>query len=274
VNLKILITTMGRVHKQLTYDYMPPALKKQAIIVCPPNEAKDHAALGRNILVCTKDGQGLAKKRDWVLQHAWKQGWRYIAMLDDDVVLQRRRKDMRITNATHDEYPLAFEWLEKQLKAGYAHVGWQHRALAFADTGPAMIGTRQMYCLAYDVKKLEKVEATFSGGLPPFASMSDFYMTLQLLTAGLPNIVSLEWRAAPYKSNAPGGCSTYRTKKTIEASARAIAKMFPDFVKLREKKTSWEGVAEQGENRETQTDVTVYWKKALEYGLTNKGGAR
>jgi hypothetical protein len=158
VNLKILITTMGRVHKQLTYDYMPPALKKQAIIVCPPNEAKDHAALGRNILVCTKDGQGLAKKRDWVLQHAWKQGWRYIAMLDDDVVLQRRRKDMRITNATHDEYPLAFEWLEKQLKAGYAHVGWQHRALAFADTGPAMIGTRQMYCLAYDVKKLEKVE--------------------------------------------------------------------------------------------------------------------
>jgi hypothetical protein len=89
--------------------------------------------------------------------------------------------------------------------------------------------------------------------------MDDFNMTLQLLTKGYTNVISLVYRASPAPSNARGGASTWRTLETQNASAHKMKELFPDFVTVREKDT-WQGMAGQ------MFDITAKWKKALEYG--------
>jgi hypothetical protein len=252
--ISIFIPTRGRVHKQSTLARMPKELRDQATVVCPPDELTQHEDLGRSVLVCPDPG--ISATRDFIMYHAAAEDIKYIAMLDDDVVLQRRREDFRITNVKDDnEYILAVLWLEEQLDNGYAHCGWGTRFLAYAAKGTEISPGRMMYCLAYDVEKVMKLGATFSKGLKWDSTMEDFNMTLQLLRAGEENVVSLVWRASPGPSNAPGGCSTWRTTACQSESAQRLAEMYPEFVKLRRKK-QWEGM------EEGMMDVTIQWRKA------------
>jgi hypothetical protein len=252
--IRIYIPTLGRVDKQVALKFIPPALRGDVCLVAPSSETKALLKHGVYVLACNV--KGIAAKRDWILKHAEKMGERKIVMIDDDVGIQRRRKDGRILGISDEEYVQAIEWLARQLDA-VAHCGFTHRASAWAAEGTEVVGTRMMNILAYDVGRVLDGGFSFTKGLPKDRPvMEDFHMTLQLLRAGLPNVVSLEWRASPGPSNAAGGCATWRNSKVVEASARALAKFHAPFVKLREKK-AWDGMGR------TQVDVQVQWKKAL-----------
>lgn len=252
--MRIFIPTLGRVNKQHTLNRMPAHIAEEATVVCPPEEVEAHENLNRNVLACPL--KGIGPTRDFILAHARREYTKYIVMLDDDIVLQRRRRDFRITNTKDpNEYVSALQWLEDQLKY-VVHCGWGTRFLAYASKANIFSPGRMMYCLAYDVEKVAESGATFTNGMLPDSTMEDFNMTLQLLRAGYPNRVSLEWRASPGASNAPGGCSTWRTTAIQTDSAMRLQEMFPEVVTTRLKK-QWVGM------QEGMYDVRIQWKKAL-----------
>lgn len=262
MELKIYIPTKSRVDRQVTLNRMPEDLQRKAFLVCPPDEAAQHKERGVKATILTCKERGISATREWILQHALNRGFKRLVMLDDDVVLQRRRKDMRITNAEPKEYVGAFKWLDDKLKT-YAHASWGTRFLAYNAPGQEMEPGRAMYALGYNTKLVRSVKASFIRGMPPMPVMEDFHITLQLLKAGHPNCVSLEWRASPYASNAPGGCSTWRNLKNHNASAKRLVELHKPFVKLRKSDTKWEGEGMEGQAR---LEVTVYWQKALRAG--------
>lgn len=269
---QIYIPTLGRFDKQFAWDGLPSKWKDRAALVCPPSEAAEHEKRGRQVLRST--AKGIGKVRDWIIEHAHRGGYTKIVMLDDDVRLQIRRIEekqddqhadgkpyqwARITNPTSPkEYDEAFNWLDKTLNRT-AHCGWMARFLDWKTLHKEEWEPfRLMYCLAYNVPMVKKVGASFTKGLPSPCVMEDFNMTLQLMAAGHPAVASLKYRMHPGTSNSPGGCSTWRNVQNQEASARALAKRFPNVVTLVQKKmeTTWQGMTER-------TDVRVRWQKAL-----------
>lgn len=260
MDLKIYIPTKARVDRQITLGHLPPKLHRRTFLVTSHEEALEHKKRGVKATVLSCSEKGIAATRDWIMKHAKNEGFKRVVMLDDDLCLQRRRKDMRITNASPEEYQAAFEWLDSALKT-HAHASWGTRFLAYAAEGSHMSPSRAMYALGYNVKLFHEVGASFCKDMPEFPVMEDFHVTLQLLKAGYPNLVSLEWRASPYRSNAPGGCSTWRTLKRHNESAKRLVKLHAPYAKLRTADTEWEGEGmPEGQKR---LEVTCYWQKAL-----------
>lgn len=258
MEMMIFIPTRGRVDNQVTWDRMTPELKAMTYIVCPPGEVEQHERLGREAVACERDGIG--PTRDFILRTSSSYNFRKILMLDDDLTLQRRRSDSKISNADIHDQLAAIHWLSDCLGNGFAHAGLAPRFLAFANKANYLTPSRSMYALAYDVPKVRDVGARFCKGFEEFEgknTMEDFNMTLQLLQAGLPNVVSLEHRVTPRATNASGGCSTWRTGFWASKSAEALAELFPDVVRLRKKK-AWQGMTES-----EIYDVTIYWQRAL-----------
>jgi hypothetical protein len=95
--------------------------------------------------------------------------------------------------------------------------------------------------------------------------MEDFDVALQLLRKGYPSLTLNNWVQDQSTSNAPGGCSTYRSLEVQAKGAKGLARLHPNVVKLVEKTTkgAWGGG--------TRTDVQVAWKKAYEEGKRNVG---
>ena len=95
--------------------------------------------------------------------------------------------------------------------------------------------------------------------------MEDFDVTLQMLRKGIPNCAFYHWAYDQAMTNAPGGCSTYRTHQNHEESAHKLAELHPGLVRLRQKANKTGG--EFG----TRTEVTVMWKNAFKEGQKNAG---
>jgi hypothetical protein len=226
---------------------------KDVTLVVPTNEVHDYEVLGVNVVGCPI--LGITHTRDFILER--HTGSDKLVMLDDDLIIQRRRENGRITDCDEQEVYQAFAWLEEQLKE-VAHAGFGARFLGYNLDGEYVSPGRMMYVLGYNTDAVLLNEARFGRGLEQFSTMEDFNMTLQLLTKGFSNRVSLEWRVAPSASNAYGGCSTWRDVQRQSESARRLAAMFPEVVSIRPKK-KWQGMNEV----DTMYDVTVQWKKAL-----------
>lgn len=258
--MKIYIPTRGRVHKQTTWDRLSPNLKKETVLVCPVDEVGRHLMMGRPAIVCPYPGIG--PTRDYILDMAYSYGQQNILMLDDDIILQRRRADTRITNSTHAEQEETIQWIEAQLNGGWVHACIGTRFLGYASTMEYQAPGRAMYALAYNVPAVVSSGARFCKGFEDFDGMNtmeDFNMTLRLLKMRECNIVSMEHRLTPHATNAEGGCSTWRTAQFASRSARRLAELFPDVVKLRPKK-AWVG---EGMTELIIMDVTIQWKRAL-----------
>jgi hypothetical protein len=142
----------------------------------------------------------------------------------------------------------------EELLEQFAHVGVLCREGGHtAGTVEYETCTRMLRFLAYDVSVFRAARIQYDR-LPV---MEDFDTTLQLLRAGYPNAVLCTYVQGQGKTNAPGGCSRYRTPELQAAAAHALAKRHYPFVLVVTKrtKTAW-GWGER-------TDVVIHWKKAL-----------
>ncbi len=261
--LFIYIPTINRLNKPRTWEQLTDKWRKQTVLVCPPEEVKLHEASGRPAVGCAEKGIGLT--RDWILKRAIKRGERFIVMLDDDVHIQKTRLNdltesgiAKISDCNSKELDEAFNWMIKTLKE-VPHCGFGPRMLSPGLTGEYKEPMKMLWSLAYDTSVIKKEKVSFCDGLPQPCVMEDYNITLQLLTRGYPNRVSLIYRLGAGSANAKGGCSTWRTTQIQTTCAKVMAKRFPEFVKVREKK-AWSGM-EDG-----MMDVTVYWRQALKAG--------
>lgn len=262
--MKIYIHTSGRatLTEQRTLGTMFGASKKnlrRVSLVVQASQAKDYELIassnGVNMLVLPPEITRLSETRQHLLDISEK----VFVMMDDDLLFFERRKDddTKFSKIHGEQVFEMFDTLEDRMK-GFAHGGILAREGGNRIVGKQNVyATRMMRVLAYDPKKVRKVGARFDR----MVTKQDFDMTLQLLRAGYPNILMADYVQGQYGdgcSNAPGGCSVYRTPEMMDASAHKLAELHPGFVTVvqKESKVSWGGGV--------RTDVNIQWKKALQ----------
>lgn len=254
--------------------FASPALRARMIYVVPEGEgasylnALDQAGVSypglgdARVLECPE--RGIAKTRLWIGAHASGTGADKFLMLDDDIWFYTR-KSFDKENLDYSEpgqVNAMISSVEEHLDH-YGHVGISAREgnnrLGVGDHSLKAENTRTLRALAYRTNDFLECE---HGRVEV---MEDFDVNLQLLEKGIPNCNIAFWSQGQRQTNAPGGCSTYRSHEVQDASARRLAELHPGIVRLRQKENKSGG--EFGH----RTEVTIMWKKAYEQGLRSRG---
>lgn len=206
------------------------------------------------VLACP--ARGIANTRKWIGEHANANGYDKFLMLDDDLgfLIRRSPKTWRLRGTTEKEVRTMLSVVEQRLDH-YACVGISPREgqnrLEASKIEDVYENTRIIRALAF---RTEEFLGCKHGRLQV---MEDFDVLLQLLRQGHPNCQLTYFAQGQGSTQAPGGCSDYRTHESHEKSARKLADMHPNFVGLRQKKNKSGG--EFGH----RTEVTIQWKRAF-----------
>lgn len=249
--MDIMIPTSGRPRKQVTWNSLPQEIRRKVFLVVTQDEAEEylHALPNANILVCPS--MPIGPKRQWCVENAGHK----LLMLDDDLTFFHRREDnpKLFRPATFVDVGELIAAIDDELEV-CAHVGIGSREGGNRLTERRYFNTRLQRVLAYRTDVLQRENIRFDR-LPV---MEDFDVNLSLLRRGYRNVM-LNWMVNDQGgSNAPGGCSRWRTLDIQAAAARKLAELHYGFVRTVEKttKTAWGG--------QTRTDVNIQWKKAYE----------
>jgi hypothetical protein len=247
-SMEIYIPTRGRIFQE-TYCSLPQELRDRVIFVQPWD---GNEVVGVGVHKTPKHINGIGPTRQWIIDNAKSDK---IVMLDDDLVFAKRREDepTKFREASLSDVSLLFTSISSYLDQ-FAHVGVSTREGGNRDTSDTVLNTRLLRILAYRTDVLRKQAIRFDR----LEFMEDFDVTLQLLRAGYPNI-RINWIVHNQRSsNAPGGCSTYRTLEKQAQAARGLAELHSEFVDtvVKKTKTAWNG--------QERTDVRIQWKAAFD----------
>lgn len=231
--------------------------------VVPLSQSTEYAqALGGHpdvqVLGVPDNVTGIAKTRHWIGRHADANGVPKFLMLDDDIrfLVRKSREGWQLRGTEPHEVAELMATIESWLD-DFGHVGVSAREgnnnIGVGDKHEVVSrNTRTLRALAYRTADFLRME---HGRVDV---MEDFDVNLQLLEAGIPNINIGYWAQGQKMTNAPGGCSTYRSHEVQDASARKLQELHGEhIVRLRQKhnKTDAEGFG-------SRTEVTIMWKKA------------
>ena len=240
------------------------AWQKQTTYVVPAEELDAYKA---TVLECFPLAsvigclyKGIAATRHAIGKFCSEFGIEKFAMVDDDVRFVRRITDdhTALKPCEHEDVSRMWKTVDWFLNH-YAHVGISARQGnnnmgVGGASGLFEENTRTLRVLCY------RTSAFMSMKHGRVTVMEDFDVNLQLLRAGYKN-ANLGWWSQDQKmTNAPGGCSTYRTHEKHEESAKLLAELHHPYVALRQKQNKTGG--EFG----TRTEVTIFWKKAFGRG--------
>jgi len=252
--MRIYIPTLGRCNNQRTWQALPKKLQDITTLVAPYEEKNRYTGYP-NVLITSPTIKGIGPTRQFIIEHhaAHNEDGRLL-MLDDDLSFAKRREDEpdKFVDAEPADIVDAVRAVDKALKR-HAHVGILSREGGNRFTHGDVENVRLLRALGYDAHVLLKHGVKFNR----IIVMEDFDVALQLLRLGYPSLAITKWvQDQTGGSNAPGGCSTYRTMEKQMEGAIGLHRLHPDFVRLVEKttKTAWGG--------QTRTDVVVSWKKA------------
>jgi hypothetical protein len=256
ITVKIYIPSMGRAFRvdEGPLSQIPERWRNSVRYVVPPDEMERYRAAlkGRaNVLGC--DAKGIASTRHWIGRFA--EDDKFI-MMDDDVrfVVRESTESTKLRQIRNNDDVDDMLTTIVSLLDEHAHVGISTRqgnnnlGVGLYDALNSY-NTRTLRVLAYRKKEFLAAE---HGRVEV---MEDFDVNLQLLGMGHSNCNVGWWAQDQKMTNAPGGCSLYRTHEVHERSARRLAELHPGVVSLREKKNKTGG--EFG----TRTEVTILWKK-------------
>ena len=249
--MDMIIHTYGRA--SLEKQHTLRALEDQGInptLVVQQREAQHYGWYRGPLYVLPDNIRTLAHTRDYIIHDM--PGNDHVVFMDDDLVFAERRQDDRAKFQPPREGSLKDMLRAIDLSLlNYPMVGIGAREGGNRVTEHYVENSRIMRVLAFRRSYLKEHCLTFS----PLVVMEDFHINLQILRSGAKTLICNDWVSNQVGgSDAPGGCSAYRTPQVQTESAELLAKLHPGFVKVVEKK-GWQG---QG----TRTDVMVYWKKA------------
>jgi len=251
--MHIFIPTLGRPEKQVTLSKIPAAWLNKTHLVVQAHEYDQYHAYD-NVIKLPEDIIRIEPTRAWLLKNA-KQltGDSKMLMLDDDLHFNVRRDPVKVNLSvpTEEEIDQMLKMVETCLDT-YAHAGVSARQGNNRVEEDYSINTRMMRAIAYDT---DKVLPHLQFGRVEIAE--DFDYTLQLLRAGLPNVVIYKFSQGQGETQAKGGCSNWRTLELHNRNIEKLAELHPDFVRLREHKTK------SGGDLSVRTEATIYWKKAF-----------
>jgi len=251
-SMPVYVPSRSRSERSLTLEALdgtwPTAL------VVPQAQARAYAALGKRhrvpVLACPV--QGIARTRQWIGEHCRTSKF---LMLDDDLRFYKRTsEEVRLWKFEDGDMRDMLEYVS-ELLTKFAHVAIGAREGNNRMELPYVRCSRPLRALAYRKEPFLKCEHGRT------AIMEDFDITLQLFAMGYQNAVITRYAQDQPQTQAPGGCSDYRTHKLHEANVRRMAKMHNGFVKTRTKENKTGG--EFGKRLE----LTIYWQRAWEAGM-------
>lgn len=267
MNYRIVVTTRGRTqHPTHTMDHFTPKMLENTTIVCQAEE-EDHwrnpTPLGAlwDVAVCPM--YGLSKKRQWLTEH-FAGKYDYIVLSDDDLRFAYRQNGMGDPTLIQAPPEVVQNYVEELI--GYMETlelgmgGFSARSGNNRHTETFELNTRALCIFAYPPQMFLDYGIRWDD----MNHMSDFYALLSVMVRGFDVGVINSFCYDQGSSNAPGGCSLYRTPASLKESAERLASKFPQFVKTKVKETQsgwWQGQA--------RTDVTIQWKKAAAFGKAN-----
>lgn len=255
--MKIFIPSLGRAEqKHHTWDALPPAAREQTYMVVGPKDAPAYMQRFPEDHVLVVDVKGIGKVR----QHIIDISDGPVLMLDDDLSFFVRRKDdpRLLLKASPKDVLRGIDRMKRTLQT-FAHAAFAVREGANRCTDAEIYNVRCLRALGYHAPTLKDLGVRFDR-LPV---MEDFDVALQLLRAGRPSVTINTLLQDQGASNAPGGCSTYRSMEVQAKGAEGLKKFHPDFVRVVTKN------AKSGTAWAERRDVNVQWKKAYETGGSN-----
>lgn len=251
--MDVIIHTLGRAKRSLqhtlralTEDEIKP------ILVVQQHEVSEYSWYWGTVHALPPYIARLAETRDYIIHDM--PGDDHVVFMDDDLDFAVRREDDRgkFRKPATADLAIMLGVMDKTLER-HPMVGIGSREGGNRVTESRLYNTRIMRVLGFRRSYLKEKALFFR----PLTVMEDFHINLQILRSGADTCVLNNWVSNQRGgSDAPGGCSTYRTKEVQTESARKLAALHPGFVRVVEKTTkgAWGGG--------TRTDVVVSWKRA------------
>lgn len=249
--MQIYIPSSGRAGDQPSYARLT-GVGLNVKLAVPARELASYSTYPH--VVPVPDHLKIAGTRQWIIdQHPTEN----VIMVDDDLAFFHRRSDdpTKLRDITDQELYDAFQKLDSTLTDNHPLGGFAAREGANRNTEPLVFDTRILRVLGYHAPTLHKFGIRFD----KVTVMEDFHVALCIHESGRSSFIYNEVaHNQTGGSNAPGGCSQYRTMEVQGAAADALKALHPRWVKVVEKetKTAWNG--------QTRKDVTIYWKKCRE----------
>lgn len=252
-DVTLILPTFRRTTRQVTWSYLPPALRAHVVLAAPADELPALAQLpgirADQLLAEPADlAPGMGAKRQWMLE------WcptRYMIQLDDDLEFHARANGSLTKGAaTESRVTRVFAALCDALRAGVPHVGLGSRQGNNTIEGDWAVNTRLMCAWGHDVTRVRE----FMKAVPEIRFREDLQWTLELLLRGFPNALCAKVVVSQQGYNREGGCSTLRTMDVSNAEAVALAARYPKFVRT---------VERPYRVSEPRTEVIVQWRRAF-----------
>jgi hypothetical protein len=249
-----------------TLKWIPSGLLREVVVVVRDEEydwyvkSLDYQRRQHGLqLLCLRGVNGISDTREMIGLAAQSQGEECFCTMDDDVMFAVRKSpettslrpqgvaDFVEMMMTLEVLCTEYAQVAISLRQGNNNVG----------VGPPPLmqeNGRAIRVCAFRTKEFNTCTHN------RVSVMEDIDVTLQLLSSGYKNAVLYYWANDQKQTNAPGGCSSWRTHEVHDAAARKMAELWPGICTLRQKENKTGG--EFG----TRTEITVQWKKVYEQG--------
>lgn len=250
MDLTVFVPTRGHTGvEHITLNEITRMSNVRPVVVCPENEVSYYS---RNYDTMACPATNINETHAWILANCPTRG--SVAM-DDDMYFSYRPEPNtpRPLERVKDLNPM-FEWISRQLDAGFAHGGISARQ------GNQNIPREYTDCIRVNnvhffdtaIFRAEDIR------LPASPVMHDFFFTLTMLMRGYPNRVGYHYCWSQRASGFKGGCSLYRTQELQTTWCNTLKALFPDYVKLVTKSNLTGGSVFAGD----RIDVNIGWLKA------------
>lgn len=261
-NTEFVILSRGRADSVFTLDNLSDEVKSKCYLLVPEGEVIEYSKLGLPVIGRPSWVTGIHQSRQYALDSCLEDN---LIMLDDsmcfyNITIEDGKKVMRDNtfDQTNDMFLECIEYLNEVPMTGVSLR--QNNSKNSPDYFDYAHRQMNVHCLRTEYFASNNIR------FDRLPLMEDFDVTLQLLYMGERNRISHRFAQGKHsraRSNSKGGCSIYRNLELQSECAQKLAEMYPEVVKVVEKK----GTSTSFENMKVRKDVRVLWKKAYKTGL-------
>lgn len=249
--LKPVIFTRGRLENQVTLSQLPSSLQRIACLIVYPEEYEEHKKLYGNItnVVKTPEGcRGIAKRREWAALNANKNLIQW--QLDDDLTFCKAKDEgqdgtwpfLKFGPMEEDDWKTLEKDIERACDIGFKVGGLGQRiAPAGISDFPGSVNSRVYTNTWFDFRTINAKDYDWIGKewnddefLP-----EDFHIQCQMVKSGIPILNLNKFASSGNKTQAAGGCATYRSLNNHNKGMKKFAEVWSDCTVLRWK-DGWE----------------------------------
>lgn len=258
--MNLYIMTRGRVGAQRTLQSIPSNYLARTYLVCPSDESTlhSHQTIGVPSFV-----DNYSKKMKWIVEDGMGDENEKAVIIDDDLIFSRR--------ITHpDGRPglktIAGEEINQLMPQLFQYIEFLLDDTALVGVHPRQMGHQAPLPFKENGKVIcvQGINRRLVGNIPDldrFPILSDVILNATLLSRGQGNKIVTSFCQDWGPSQAPGGCSDYRTPAMQREACIWLANRFGPYIKFVEKesKNGWLGGV--------RADFVGQWKKLYDAGV-------